>query len=186
MLMESSNSDSIIPFSPVSGRAVSPRPYQAIPSVNCPERTRFCAQSSGMEICSPERHEHLQQPFWRAVMRLIQRKGISVALFLALSLAAFAPLAYAQTAVDGAIGGTVLDATGAVVASATVTVQSLNTNAEQVARTDASGYFRALHLQPGPYNVTITAGGFDTYRAVNVTVQVGLLTDLQARLNVGA
>jgi hypothetical protein len=113
-------------------------------------------------------------------------KGIFAALFLALSLIAPTPRAHAQTAVDGAIGGTVLDASGAVVANAAVTVRNTGTNAEQLVATDASGYFRALHLQPGPYNVTIVAGGFDTYRAVNVTVQVGMLTDLDARLNVGA
>ena len=67
------------------------------------------------------------------------------------------PLLHAQTAVDGAIGGTVLDSSGAVVSGAAVAVHNNGTNAEQNAVTDASGYFRVIHLQPGAYNVTVTA-----------------------------
>jgi len=98
---------------------------------------------------------------------------------------ALCTFAHAQTAVDGAIGGTVLDSTGAVVPSATVVVHNNGTNAEQNVVADESGYFRVIHLQPGPYNVTITAQGFDTYKSTDVTVQVGLLTDVQAHLKIG-
>ncbi len=101
-------------------------------------------------------------------------------------LAGCSELLRAQTAVDGAIGGTVLDSSGAVVPNATVTVHNNGTNAEQVITTDASGDFRTQHLQPGAYNVTIVAPGFNTYRSVNVTVQVGALTDVDANLTVGA
>ena len=95
------------------------------------------------------------------------------------------PFLQAQTAVDGAIGGTVLDSSGAVVSGAAVAVHNNGTNAEQNAVTDASGYFRVIHLQPGAYDVTVTAQGFDTFKSVNMTVQVGLLTDVQAILKVG-
>jgi len=91
----------------------------------------------------------------------------------------------AQTAVDGAIGGTVLDSTGAVVSGATIAVHNDATNAEQNAVADESGYFRVIHLQPALYDVIITAPGFDTFKSVNLTVQVGLLTDVQAILKVG-
>ncbi|HEY6487780.1 MAG TPA: carboxypeptidase regulatory-like domain-containing protein [Terracidiphilus sp.] len=112
-------------------------------------------------------------------------RGSFAAITLFLFLLAFAPHTKAQTAVDGAVGGNVLDTTGASVPNATVTVRNTGTNAVQVVSTDNSGYFRALHLQPGTYNVTITAVGFDTYRSLNVTVQVGVLTDVEARLTVG-
>jgi hypothetical protein len=90
-----------------------------------------------------------------------------------LSLLSFASAVQAQTAVDGAVGGNVLDSAGAVVANAPVTVRSIDTNAEQKTVTDGSGYFRVIHLQPGTYDVTITAPGFDTYVAKSLTVQVG-------------
>ena len=88
------------------------------------------------------------------------------AAFLAvLLMLSFALASRAQSAVDGAVGGSVLDSTGAAVAGASVTVHNLGTNAQQQAVTDASGYFRVIHLQPGAYEVTIAASGFDTYDA---------------------
>jgi hypothetical protein len=90
----------------------------------------------------------------------------------------------AQTAVDGAVGGTVTDASGAVIPGAKVVVHSNNTNAEQSATADASGFFRVIHLQPAVYTVTITAPGFKQYSAPNVTVDVGLLTDISPKLPV--
>jgi hypothetical protein len=103
-----------------------------------------------------------------------------------LFLLAILPIATAQSAVDGAIGGTVLDTSGAVVPNATIAVHNNGTSAEQHAVSDGSGYFRIIHLQPGFYNVTVTATGFETFRSVNLTVQVGLLTDMEARLTVGS
>jgi len=92
----------------------------------------------------------------------------------------------AQTAVDGAIGGTVADTTGAVISGAKVRVRNVGTNAVQSATADASGYFRIIHLAPGTYDVSISANGFTTYRSVDLTVQVGLLTTIDAHLSVGA
>ncbi len=92
----------------------------------------------------------------------------------------------AQSAVDGAIGGTVEDKTGAVVPNAVVTIRSNGTNASQSVTADGSGFFRAIHLQPGTYTVTIAAPGFDTYRADNVTVTVGSLTDVHSSLAAGS
>ncbi|MGC8549707.1 MAG: carboxypeptidase regulatory-like domain-containing protein [Acidobacteriaceae bacterium] len=91
----------------------------------------------------------------------------------------------AQTAVDGAIGGTVTDSSGAVIPQALVDVHNDETNADQTAKTDNSGYFRVVHLLPGRYTVTVTAKGFSTYRSEDLTVNVGMLTTVQARLKVG-
>ena len=86
--------------------------------------------------------------------------------------------ALGQSAVDGAIGGTVQDASGAAVVKASVTVRNKGTNAEQTLTTDDSGYFRAIHLQPGLYTVQIIASGFSAYSAPTVEVTVGSLTTL--------
>ena len=102
---------------------------------------------------------------------------------LVISLAA--SFAYGQTAVDGAVGGTVMDASGAVLSDASIKVKSNSTAIETTAITDESGYFRVNHLQPGAYTVTVTAPGFESYRSRNVTVQVGLLTDIPAKLAPG-
>src|SRR5471030_893312 len=90
----------------------------------------------------------------------------------------------AQTAVDGAVGGTVTDASGAIIPGAKVVVHSNTTNAEQAATADTSGYFRVIHLQPSTYTVTITAAGFKKYSATDVTVDVGLVTDISPKMPV--
>lgn len=91
----------------------------------------------------------------------------------------------AQSATDGAVGGTVKDKTGAVVAGAQVIVTNNGTNASQTATSDADGFFRAIHLQPGGYTVTVQAPGFQTYKANVVTVEVGQLTNVDAILPIG-
>ena len=113
------------------------------------------------------------------------RRGLAcfAALFILLT---FVSTARAQSAVDGAVGGNVLDSTGAVVPNASVIVRNIGTNAQQQAVTDSSGYFRVIHLQPGIYELKIEASGFDTYDAKSITIQVGSLTDVEARLKVGS
>jgi hypothetical protein len=97
-----------------------------------------------------------------------------------------APVSQAQTAVDGAVGGTVVDTSGAIVSGAIVTVHDNETNAEQIAKSDDAGYFRVIHLQPGTYSVTINASGFEPYKSIDLTVQVGLLTPIDAHMQVGS
>ena len=93
---------------------------------------------------------------------------------------------HAQTSTEGAIAGTVLDPTGAVVPGAAVTIHNMGTNAEIKLTSDASGFFKAPLLEPGTYRVTFAALGFATYHANNVIVQVGQPTDVSPRLTVGA
>ena len=91
----------------------------------------------------------------------------------------------AQTAVDGAIGGIVEDFAGKAIAGASVLVRNKGTDAVKTVATDQSGVYRAIHLQPGHYMVTVTAAGFGVFTSSDVEVQVGLLTSLQPALNVG-
>jgi hypothetical protein len=93
---------------------------------------------------------------------------------------------FAQSTTDGAVGGTVLDSSGAVIANAAVTVRNNGTNAEETVMTDDTGYFRVGKLQPGNYTVSITAQGFALFTAQQVIVQVGTVTDLSAHLNVAS
>lgn len=86
--------------------------------------------------------------------------GLAMAMFAGIS-----SMGMAQSAVDGAIGGTVEDATGAIVSGASVVIQNTGTNASQTVVTDASGYFRVVHLQPGFYTMRVTANGFSSYQA---------------------
>src|SRR5882762_4891691 len=94
--------------------------------------------------------------------------------------------ALGQSATDGAIGGTVVDASGSAVPNATVVIRSNTTNAEQTVTADSSGFFRVVHLPASSFTVTISAQGFRKYESKDVTVQVGLLTDISPKLTIGS
>jgi len=108
-------------------------------------------------------------------------KGLRGAL-CAVVLCAMSGAMMAQTAVDGAVAGTVVDSTGAALPNAAVTIRNTATNAETQATADASGYFRATRLVPGDYTVTVTASGFANYEADHVIVEVGKLTEVAPKL----
>ncbi len=115
--------------------------------------------------------------FWSSIQRLVT---------VALLAATCGALLYAQSTTDGAIGGTVYDTNGAVVANAKIIVRNNGTNAETTITTDGSGFFRASKLQPGTYTVAISQQGFAPYKAEQVIVQVGSVTDLSPRLAIGS
>jgi outer membrane receptor protein involved in Fe transport len=96
------------------------------------------------------------------------------------------PLTMAQSTTQGAIGGTVEDASGAVVAKATVTIRNDGTNSEVIVVSDASGYFKAPLLEPGTYTVTVAAPTFGDYRTKDVVVQVGQQTEIAPRMKTGS
>lgn len=98
----------------------------------------------------------------------------------------FAGYGYAQSATEGAIGGTVQDSTGAVVPKANIVIHNNGTNAEQTVTSDDSGFFRVIRLQPGLYTVTVNAPGFRAFKSDKVDVTVGALTDVNSTLQTGS
>src|SRR5260370_20974298 len=94
--------------------------------------------------------------------------------------------ALAQSTTNGAIGGSVRDAQGLTVSSATVKVIDKGTNQETTAALDDRGEFRVTNLQPGVYLVTVEASGFATLQLENIVVEVGRITEVELKLVVGS
>ena len=109
-------------------------------------------------------------------------RSAATSLLALLLLGTHATLCVAQTAVDGAVAGTVVDSSGATLPAAAVVVHSMATNADTTVSADSSGYFRASRLVPGDYTVTVTAPGFADYAAEHVIVEVGKLTEVKPTL----
>jgi len=72
------------------------------------------------------------------------------------------PVAHAQSATTGAIGGDVKDPSGAFVPNAKVTITNTGTNSTSVVKTNAEGRFTASQLNPGIYKVSATAAGLQS------------------------
>jgi len=106
--------------------------------------------------------------------------GVAVGLCLLVG----ATKAGAQSAVSGALGGVVADASGAAVPA--VSVEARDTASGEVRRVDADalGEFLLSDLPPGLYALQMRASGFDVLRVVDVAVAVGKTTRLAPVLHV--
>src|SRR5947209_8381331 len=118
-------------------------------------------------------------------MRVFSCKSAILALGL-LTAAGFTPMssspaAWAQSNISGDISGTVVDASGAVVTRAKVTLKSTDTGSSSEATTSDSGSYRFPLLKPGRYSITVEAAGFQS-STINVVVATGQITQGDVRL----
>ena len=103
---------------------------------------------------------------WRSAAAVV------VTIFLALTLG------QAQS-----ISGTVLDPTGAVVASATVEIHNPVSRYDRSTHTDATGKFSFTNIPFNPYHLQVTAAGFAPY-AQDVEVRSSIPIDVPIKLQV--
>ena len=92
------------------------------------------------------------------------------------------PLLRGQASYQGQIRGVVTDATGAVLANATVTITEVDTNVSQTAKSDGSGDYILRALRPSTYIVKVEAPGFQTVERKGVVLAVGQETSLNFTL----
>src|ERR1044072_8350300 len=112
------------------------------------------------------------------------RKPLSAAqtVLLAIFLLTIAVSANAQSN-KGAIVGTVKDPSDALVAKAAIKVVNAKTGEVRETETSDDGTFTVTNLEPGPYNVTVKAPGFQpvTFQALQVEPSSGLPLDVKFR-----
>src|ERR1700756_1357779 len=90
-----------------------------------------------------------------------------------------------QTANTGAIAGTVIDPSGALVPHAAVVVNSQATQEERDLTTDADGNFSVPFLTPGNYDLTVRAPGFEPLVLKDVEVRITEVSRLKIQLTIG-
>ncbi len=114
-------------------------------------------------------------------MRVRKLDGLIAA--AALVLALFTGSGLAQTS-KGSIGGTVTDASDAVILGATVTAKNNDTGEIRSTTTGASGQYRIDAVELGSYAVTFTETGFAPLTVDRITVQGSVVTSVNAKLKV--
>src|SRR5436190_8386403 len=84
----------------------------------------------------------------------------------------------AQLPSDGEVTGTVVDASGAAIAGANVSLIDRATSTAHGTKTDAAGEFALRAVVPGTYDLTDEANGFQTTVAHGLIVLVENNTDM--------
>src|SRR5438094_917082 len=103
-------------------------------------------------------------------------KAVAVPLFvLAMALALLGPWTHSVVAqVSGAtLTGVVTDEQGGPVPDAAVKIKNLGTGVTREVRTNSDGLYSAPNLNPGSYDVTISAKGFQNVVQHSVTLNGG-------------
>ena len=100
------------------------------------------------------------------------------ALFLILISAFLGSLSLMAQTNTTALSGTVIDASGAAVVDATVTISNTATDAKAAKQTSSNGEYSFEQVQPGTYEVQVIANGFAEQKE-----KVQLLVSTPARVN---
>ena len=101
-------------------------------------------------------------------------------------LCAFAPTQLGAQTNTAVVAGTVLDQTGKVLPSATVTMKNEATGAVRTAVSGEDGRFKADGVPTGSYTLTVSAPGFASSNKTQVEVTYGKSDDLSITLAVGS
>ena len=73
----------------------------------------------------------------------------------------------------GSLSGTVTDTSQAAIPEVRVTIINVATGVARTVATDGTGFYTALDLLPGSYELTAVAQGFTTQVRTGITVNVG-------------
>lgn len=115
-------------------------------------------------------------------MRTVQRPTTRLLLAFCLFLPVAVPVALAQE--PAAIGGRVVDATGAAVPGATVEAVAVDADRRRSVTTDAEGAFSLTGLPPGGYTVSVSLTGFQTLSRDGLSLAPGQTMSLSLVLEV--
>ncbi len=86
----------------------------------------------------------------------------------------------------GTITGTITDSAGALVSGATVKLVKNDTGQEvRTVKTNDAGIYQLLEIEPGTYNMTISAAGFNETQFRNAHLEPNRVLRLDASLTVG-
>ena len=110
----------------------------------------------------------------------MRRFLVAVAVLLGLLSIAAA----AQSVATAELHVAVKDPSGRAVTTAKVTVRDESRGIERTLANNPNGEYQFLSLPPGPYTVTVEAGGFATVIATGVRVTVGQAAELPVTLSV--
>lgn len=121
------------------------------------------------------------------IYRLNAIVSVSLAASMFFFMLAIASSRDAQAQVSGAtLSGTVTDASGALVPKAAVVIRNTDTGATRDVTTNGDGFYSAPNLNPGNYEVKVSAKGFSAVLQKNIVLTVSAQQTLSPVLAVGS
>src|SRR5438094_5226957 len=116
----------------------------------------------------------------------IRLSGFFLSVFvLGFLLLGFVQRADAEVLVES-VSGKVTDQSGAGVPKARIALVSKATSVQKEADADESGHYTITDVPPGSYDLTVKVSGFKPLTQTNLTVAANVVTNGDARLQVGA
>ena len=107
-----------------------------------------------------------------------------------LAVCAFVALAqnvlFGQAVNFAQIHGRISDATGAVIVGAQITASQINTGLVRTTVSNSEGTYSLPNLPVGPYQLKVSATGFENYLQKGLVLQVGETPELNVKLVVGS
>ena len=98
----------------------------------------------------------------------------------------FAPPSFAQSTASAQLAGTATDESGGVLPGATVTVTQTATAMTRTVITGANGEFVFTSLPIGPYRISATMPGFNTFEQTGIVLNVGDTRSVNIAMKIGA
>jgi hypothetical protein len=83
-----------------------------------------------------------------------------------------------DTQSGGIIYGTVLDAEGADISDAVVTLENISSGAERTITTNNTGAFKFDAVEPGQFTLTVTSTGFESWTGTGLALQSGQIYEI--------
>ena len=99
----------------------------------------------------------------------------------------FCPATFRGQELSATLSGTVTDTSGAVIPRVTITIARNGVNGtSRVVQSDGSGNYVATNLPAGTYSVTAVAGGFQTFKANQIVLNVAEKHTVNIELKAGS
>jgi Carboxypeptidase regulatory-like domain/TonB-dependent Receptor Plug Domain/TonB dependent receptor len=109
---------------------------------------------------------------------------VHVAAILLMATILFPAALLAQVA-GGTLSGTITDPTGRALPQAQIVIKNVDTGVYRTVTTNTDGFYTAVNLLPGIYQITISAAGFNTETKSGITMNVGAQQTFDLTLHVG-
>ena len=122
----------------------------------------------------------------QTVLTVMRRFVVNLRLVTLSLFVLIACTAHAQVAGTGSIQGNIVDATGAVIANAQVTLTNESTRVALSSKTDGSGGYVFPNISIGTYTLGVAETGFETYSQTGIVLEVGSSISLDVKMTVGS